>query len=363
MKIWIATGGTGGHIFPALAVAAAIVKNESASPTSSQTMGPGLRRGDDIITISTDGRGYDLVMKNKPAGAKVVRVWASGVGNRSAIGKIVALSKIALSAKALFFRFLISRPDRIIAFGGYSSVPAVLAGKILRIPVFLHEQNAAAGRANALSAKFADKILTSFPGTTGLPKNAKVVLTGLPVRSDFKPSDYNNSNQILITGGSLGAAILRDVAPEAISMLPAAIKKNLMVVQQVDEASVHRVGKFYAAAGIKHRLAPFFRDMASEITDAAIVIGRSGASTIAELMVVGRPAVLVPLGINPDQMANARAFEKLGGGIVIEQKDFSPKQLSRVLTELFENPARLQKMADAARAPNEAVRNILRNVL
>ncbi|MDR0319320.1 MAG: UDP-N-acetylglucosamine--N-acetylmuramyl-(pentapeptide) pyrophosphoryl-undecaprenol N-acetylglucosamine transferase [Rickettsiales bacterium] len=387
MKIWIATGGTGGHIFPALAVAQSIVNSplagedgqrnhagrhdfpseqnprifnsvDSLSAAAQPPVG-----GQNKITISTDARGYDMVARNKPANAKVARVWASGVGNRSPIGKIVALSKIALSAAALSARFLVSRPSRIVAFGGYSSVPAVLAGKLLRIPVFLHEQNAAAGRANALSAKFADKILISFPGTTGLPKNARIELTGLPVRSDFRPAPYNAGHAIFITGGSLGANILREVVPAAIEMLPPSIRNNLSIVQQVDNNSIQSLSKFYTNLNIKHRLAPFFKDMATEISEASLVIGRSGAGTVAELMTVGRPAILVPLNINPDQLANARAFEKLGGGITIEQKNFTPKYLSSILSDLFSNPARLEKMAASAQTPNHATENILRAIL
>ncbi|MCL2629559.1 MAG: UDP-N-acetylglucosamine--N-acetylmuramyl-(pentapeptide) pyrophosphoryl-undecaprenol N-acetylglucosamine transferase [Alphaproteobacteria bacterium] len=338
MRIWIATGGTGGHIFPALSVAQALNVR---------------------ITISTDSRGYDLVRKNAPENARIVRIWASGVGNRGKLGKIFALTKIALSTVLLTLRFTISRPTKIIAFGGYSSVPPVLAGKLWRIPIFLHEQNAAAGKANALSARFATKILTSFPNTTGLPKNAQIELTGLPVRSDFKPSPFQFNHTIFITGGSLGASILLEVVPQAIALLPAAIKKNLKIVQQVNELHTHALSKFYTREGIKHRLAPFFKDMASEITNSSLVIGRSGASTVVELMTIGRPAILIPLNINPDQLANARAFEKQCQGIVIEQKNFTPKLLSKTIAELFSNPARLEKMAAAARTPNHAIQNIL----
>lgn len=344
MRIWIATGGTGGHIFPALAVATALTKQHK-------------------LTISTDGRGAAMVAKHKPTGATIARVWASGVGGRNPVAKAFALFKIVVSSAALFARFLILRPARIVAFGGYASVPAVLAGRALGIPVFLHEQNAHAGRANALSAKFANKILTSFPQVNGLPKNAVIEYTGLPVRADFKPAPYIQTNTIFITGGSLGATILREVVPSAINMLPGALKKNLMIVQQVDSDNIAELEKFYTKNGIKHRLASFFHDMASEITNASLVIGRSGASTIVEIMTIGRPAIFVPLTINPDQLANARAFEKLGAGITIQQKNFTPKLLSHTLADLLENPARLKKMAQAAQTENNAVANIIHAIL
>jgi UDP-N-acetylglucosamine--N-acetylmuramyl-(pentapeptide) pyrophosphoryl-undecaprenol N-acetylglucosamine transferase len=359
---------------PAMAVANALINKDFPAPGTGGGMSGEARQGGGVeLLITTDSRGYDLVAKTAPHGAQIIRVWASGVGNRGLFGKLFALSKLAISAITLIVKFISrrNRPDRIVAFGGYSSVPAVLAGRILGVPTFLHEQNAAAGRANALSARFATKILTSFPETSGLPKKARVEFTGLPTRPDFVPTLMSSPGltggsrplTLFITGGSLGAKILMDVVPMAVALIPSAIKKNLMVVQQVDEAHHHEVEKFYAVTGIKHRLAPFFKDMAQEMKDASLVIGRSGASTVVELMTIGRPAILVPLNINPDQAANARAFEKIGGGIVIEQKNFTPKHLSKLLTELFSNPARLEKMSLQALTPNSATENILHAIL
>ncbi|MBR3510591.1 MAG: glycosyltransferase [Alphaproteobacteria bacterium] len=153
MKIWIATGGTGGHVFPALSVATEIEK-----------------RGHQV-TISTDGRVLKMVKNGKPTKAKVVFVWASGVGAKSKIKQIIALSKIGVSAIALSLRFMFFRPDKVVAFGGYASVPAVFAAHLWKIPTYLHEQNAAIGRANKFALRWVKTLMTSFKTIDGLPSN------------------------------------------------------------------------------------------------------------------------------------------------------------------------------------------------
>ena len=168
MKIWIATGGTGGHVFPALSVATELAK-----------------RGHKI-TISTDGRVLKMVRDGKPKSARVAFVWASGVGAKSKIKQMIALTKIGVSAIALSLRFLFSRPDRLVAFGGYASVPAIFAAHLWKIPTFLHEQNAAIGRANRFALRWVKTLMLSFQNVSGVPSksNADIVYTGLPVRAD-----------------------------------------------------------------------------------------------------------------------------------------------------------------------------------
>ena len=342
MKIWIATGGTGGHVFPALSVA-----NELA------------RRGHKI-TISTDGRVMKMVQDGKPKTARVAFVWASGVGAKSKIKQMVALSKIGISAVALILRFLFNRPDRVVAFGGYASVPAVFAAHVWKIPTYLHEQNAAIGRANKFALRWVKTLMTSFETVDGLPKQTKikVVYTGLPVRSDFinnSNAPLKHENKILVTGGSLGAQILDDIVPIAISEMK---NKKIFITHQTRPENVEKLQRFYAEHKIHANVLSFIRDMASSIIDADLIIGRSGASTVIELETIGRPAILVPLNINPDQAANAASFEKLGGGFAISQDKFSTKWLSSTLDELFDNPARLDKMAKKSYVKNLAVEKI-----
>lgn len=342
MKIWIATGGTGGHVFPALSVASELVS-----------------RGH-CITISCDSRVRKMVSDGAPDGVRVVNVWAAGVGAKSRIKQILALFKIGVSALGLSLRFLFLRPDRLVAFGGYASVAPVFAAHLWKIPTFLHEQNAAIGRANRFTMRWVKTLMVSFPSVSGIPSNtiADVIYTGLPVRSDFLAvagTPLPNASRLLITGGSLGAQILDDVVPNALTQIK---NKKIFVTHQTRPENVDRLQKFYADNKIKANVLSFIHDMAGTIAASDLVIGRSGASTVVELQTVGRPAILVPLGINPDQTANAASFVKTGGGIAIEQSKFTVKWLAAELSDLFDNPARLIKMADKAKVVNTATQKI-----
>jgi len=342
MKVWIATGGTGGHVFPALSVAAELAK-----------------RGHKI-TISSDGRVWKMVKDGKPKSAKMAFVWASGVGAKSKIKQMLALTKIGLSAIALSLRFIIFRPDRVVAFGGYASVPAVFAAHLWKIPTYLHEQNAAIGRANKFALRWVEYLMISFPNVSGLPNKAKahVVYTGLPVRSDFLSaanSPLKHENKILVTGGSLGAQILDETVPLAIKEMK---NRKIFITHQTRPENVEKLQRFYAENKIRANVLSFIHDMAGTIKDADLVIGRSGASTVIELETIGRPAILVPLNINPDQAANAASFAKLGGGFDIAQDKFSVKWLAATLDELFDNPSRLDKMAKKSYVENLAVEKI-----
>ena len=342
MKIWIATGGTGGHVFPALSVA-----NELA------------KRGHKI-TISCDGRVSKMVRDGKPNGARQIFIWASGVGAKSKIKQMIALMKIGFSAIALILRFVFSRPQRMVAFGGYASVPAIFAAHVWKIPTYLHEQNAAIGRANKFAMRWVKTLMTSFNTVNGMPKQSgvKVVYTGLPVREDFiknANAPLKHENKILVTGGSLGAQILDEIVPIAVSEMG---HKKIFITHQTRPENVEKLQMFYAQHKIRANVLSFIRDMSTAILDADLVIGRSGASTVIELETIGRPAILVPLNINPDQAANAASFEKLGGGFAIEQSKFSSKWLTSTLDELFDNPTRLDKMAKKAYVENLAVKKI-----
>lgn len=338
MKVWIATGGTGGHVFPALSVADELVK-----------------RGHKVV-ISCDGRVRDMVKRNAPKGAKIAFVWAAGVGAKSKLKQIVALAKIGVSAMAFVARFLVAKPNRVVAFGGYASVPVVFAAHVWKIPTFLHEQNAAIGRANKFVMRWVKTLMTSFPIVSGINNaGTKVVYTGLPVRSDFLDvagAPLTENGKLLITGGSLGAQILDDVVPHAIVAMK---NKKIFVTHQTRPENVEKLQRFYAENKIRANVLSFIHNMASTIVDADLVIGRSGASTVVELQTIGRPAILVPLNINPDQAANAESFAKNGGGFAIEQSKFTVKWLVATLNDLFDNPARLVKMAQKAQVANNAV--------
>ncbi len=338
MKIWIATGGTGGHVFPALSVAECLVAR-------------GHR-----VTISCDGRVHEMVRHDMPRGAHISHVWASGVGAKSRLKQMWALFKIGVSAVTLTLRFMVFRPDRVVAFGGYASVAPVFAAHVWRVPTFLHEQNAAIGRANKFTMRWVKTLMTSFPSVSGIPQNGvRVVYTGLPVRHDFLSATgapLPNASRLLVTGGSLGAQILDDIVPGAVAAMK---NKKIFVTHQTRPENVARLQKFYADNKIRANVLSFIHDMAGAIVGADLVIGRSGASTVVELQTIGRPAILVPLGINPDQAANAASFAKSGGGFAIEQSKFTLRWLTSTLCDLFDNPSRLNKMAQKALVPNNAV--------
>ena len=346
MKIWIATGGTGGHVFPALSVAEKLDK-----------------LGHKII-ISSDNRTKNIISVNKPENSKLFIIWASGVGGKSIFFKIFSLFKIALSTVYLFFVFLILRPNRLVAFGGYSSVPAIFVAHLLKIPTLLHEQNAAIGRANKFALKWVKTLMTSFKNVKGLNnKSVKVVYTGLPVREEIlrlSNSPLKMNSKILVTGGSLGAKVLDDIVPIAIENIKS---KKVFITHQTRPENLDRLRKFYSKAKIKANIVSFINDMAHTIEESDIVISRGGASTVVELQTIGRPAIIVPLGINPDQLANAKSFEKTGGAIAIEQSKFTVKWLSSIISELLVNTNRLKKMAEKAYVKNNATELIVQQIL
>ena len=345
MKIWIATGGTGGHVFPALSVASELVAR-------------GHR-----VTISCDGRVRQMVLRDKPSGVHVVHIWASGVGAKSRIKQMYSLFKIGVSAALLTLRFLFLRPDRVVAFGGYASVPAVFAAHVWRIPTFLHEQNAAIGRANRFAMRWVQTLMTSFPNVSGVMNSeTRVVYTGLPVRSDFMARSgmpLTGNMKLLVTGGSLGAQVLDEIVPQAVAAMK---NKKIFVTHQTRPENVGKLQRFYADNKIRANVLSFIHDMSDAIAGADLVIGRSGASTVVELQTIGRPAIFVPLGINPDQTANAASFAKTGGGFAIEQSKFTVRWLTSMLSDLFDNPSRLNKMAQKALVPNNAVNLIVEEI-
>ncbi|MDR1696833.1 MAG: UDP-N-acetylglucosamine--N-acetylmuramyl-(pentapeptide) pyrophosphoryl-undecaprenol N-acetylglucosamine transferase [Rickettsiales bacterium] len=359
IKFFLATGGTGGHVFPAIAVATELVRR-------------GYR-----VTLSSDARGIANVRKNLPAGVGRAYVWASGVGAKSKLKQAWSLLKIGVSAAAYILRFAVLRPDRVIAFGGYSSVPILMAAHVWKIPTLLHEQNAHIGRANAFALRWTDILMTSFRAVAGIKdkgtkgqkdKGLKIIYTGLPVRSDFLSDSHSSlcpsvPLSILITGGSQGAQILDAVVPSSFILLPSSLRKKLFVVHQTRPDNAAALQSEYEKIGVRASVVPFIRDMAETMASSSIVISRAGASTIAELQALGRPAILVPLEINPDQVANAAVLAKQGGAIVARSREFTPKWLSATLTELFENPARLEKMAARAKLPNTAVENIIKTAV
>ena len=253
------------------------------------------------------------------------------------------------------------RPAAAVGFGGYPSVPPLVASGRLGIPSVLHEQNAVLGRANRMLARRASAIATSFPETERIPRHRTdlVSYVGNPVRAaiaalrgaPYDPPAPDGTFRLLVIGGSQGARIFAEIVPAAIAALPQALRQRIEVNQQCRPEDLAGVERSYAEAGAKAQLAPFFNDMPTRLGEAHLVICRAGASTVAELAAAGRPAILVPLPIAADdhQSANGRALVATGAATMIVQEEFTPERLAQELTTLMAAPAQLAQRASAAR--------------
>ncbi|KZD07006.1 undecaprenyldiphospho-muramoylpentapeptide beta-N-acetylglucosaminyltransferase [Oceanibaculum pacificum] len=341
--IILAAGGTGGHLFPAQALAAAL-----------------LARGKSVALV-TDRRGKAFEMEAASDFA-VHRIRAEGInrpGLAAKLGGAVALGLGTIDALGLLRRL---KPGIVVGFGGYPSVPTVTAAQLLGIPTLLHEQNAVLGRANRLLAPRARIIATSYAETLMVrpADRAKLSFTGNPVRPDivavratpYPPAEIDGRLTVLVTGGSQGATIFSDVLPAAIAQLPETLRARLRIEQQARQEDVDRVQAAYAEIGMVAEVARFFADMPARLTRAHLVIARSGASTVAELTAAGRPAVLVPYlhAMDDHQTANARAIEEAGGAWVMPQTAFAPKAVADRLEMLLAMPQALTMAAEKMRA-------------
>lgn len=346
-SVMLAAGGTGGHLFPALALA--------------QELG---RRGY-AVDLMTDMRG-DRYGSDFPA-REIYLVPSATIGERrSALdtaGTAITLARGILTA----YRQLASvKPGAVIGFGGYPSFPPVMAAWLRRIPTAIHEQNSVLGRANRLLASRVTAIATSFPSVRYLDANLerKVRLTGNPVRDAvidwsmraYVPPAPSGEFTLLVFGGSQGARFFSDLLPQAIALLKPETRSRLRIVQQCREEDLGRVRQAYAALEVDMELASFFRDLPEKMAAAHLVIGRAGASSVAELTVMGRPSILVPLphAVDNDQLQNATQLARNGGASCIEQKDLTPERLASEIERLAAHPDELASMAAAAKSQGRA---------
>ena len=340
--IVIAAGGTGGHFFPAEALAAEL-----------------LRRGH-RIALMTDARSADY---GSAVFANTERFVLQGAGLAGRGVLRAAKGAVALVAGTLQARKLLLRlkPQAVVGFGGYPSVPPLLAARMLggsRPATILHEQNAVLGRANRLLSRGADALALAIANTQRVPAGANRVAVGNPVRPAVAALagqgfiQPQGSVRLLVLGGSLGARIFSDVVPAAVAELPAALRQRLSIVQQCRTEDLPRVRAIYEELHVPAELSPFFGDVAGLYSTAHLVIARAGASTVAELACAGRPSLLVPLpgAIDDHQSANARALADAGAAQVVPQRDFTPAALARALQDLLETPDSLARAATAAAA-------------
>lgn len=335
----LAAGGTGGHLLPAFALATELE-----------------RRGHHVA-LMTDERGARIPGKPDFLPAHVLPAGRFGKNPLHWWGGLKAVMAGREMAKRLFETF---EPSAVVGFGGYPAFPTMLAATGAGIPTVIHEQNAVLGRVNRFFAGRVDAIATAYPEIKRLdPKhNAKVHLVGNPVRAEvltlrdepFPPFTEDGLLKVLVTGGSQGASVLSEVVPDGLAMLPPAIRQRLQVTQQCRAEDLDRVRERYRSHDIPAELGTYFEDMASRLAEAHLFIGRAGASTIAELTAVGRPAILVPLPIATDdhQAFNTREMVKAGGARMIRQDRFQPKELAKQIQAMAQRPDTLATAAHAA---------------
>ncbi|MDR3449222.1 MAG: undecaprenyldiphospho-muramoylpentapeptide beta-N-acetylglucosaminyltransferase [Alphaproteobacteria bacterium] len=336
----LAAGGTGGHIFPAEALAR-------------ELMGRGYR-----VALMTDTRGSrfsgDLLVP-------VYRTRASSL-KTGLWGKLRSIAEMGIGVLQARSRLAKLRPDIVVGFGGYPSVPALYAAAQLNIPIVLHDSNAVLGRANRALMEKARIIATSFPHVAGLKASiqARLVYTGNPVRPAFmalRGTPYaalgdDGPMKILVMGGSQGAKVFSHVVPQALALMPEHLRRRVVIAQQCRKDDIESARSAFAAAGVDAELASFFTDVPERMAASHLVICRAGGSTVAELTVIGRPSILVPFphGHAGEQTANAEAVAEAGGAWLIPEQAFTPEALAIRLESLMALPTTLTKTAAAARA-------------
>ena len=339
MNFVLAAGGTGGHMVPAHALAAELKS-----------------RGHGVLLITDDrGARFPGLFEDVP-----VHILPAGRMGGGPIAWLKALNSVVKGrgqAKRLYREH---KPDAVVGFGGYPAVPSLLAASSMGIPTVIHEQNAVLGRANRFLAGEARAIGTAYEEMDRLKSRhkSKCVLVGNPVRDavarlgelPFPPFDEFAPLKILITGGSQGATVLGEVVPEGLGMLQPSLRRRLQIVQQCRPDDIERVRKTYADLGIPAELTTYIEDMPDKIADAHLVIGRAGASSLAELTAAGRPAILIPYPAATDdhQTANAREITKAGGARTIQQTGFTPEVLARQIEALAMDPVALNNAAARA---------------
>jgi UDP-N-acetylglucosamine--N-acetylmuramyl-(pentapeptide) pyrophosphoryl-undecaprenol N-acetylglucosamine transferase len=342
----LAAGGTGGHVFPAQALAAELIQR-------------GYR-----LALITDRRGG--AFGGSLSAVETYRICATGVAGKG-LGALL-VSGLNLAVGTVQARQLLKRlkPAVVVGFGGYASVPTMLASAFGGFRTAIHEQNALLGRANRLLAPKVDRVVTSFLVSAGLPAGSKgkVTHTGMPVRPAvvaMRARGYPGLAgpgpiELLVLGGSQGAQVFSEVIPEAVGKLADGLRRRLRIAQQCRSEDLEGARLRYRELGVEADLSAFFDDVPERLARAHLIITRAGASSVAEIMTVGRPAILVPypFAVDDHQTANAHAMDEVGAGWLMAQEAFTPQSLAARLGALFDLPATLEKTAASARAAGRA---------
>lgn len=349
--VLLAAGGTGGHVFPSQALAGALQE-----------------RGYRLAHV-TDRRGGEY--GDGGNGAANYRISAGRVTTGGVAARLCGAAELILGFAQSTRLLRRLRPRVVVGFGGYASVPVVMAAALLSVPIVVHEQNAVMGRANRLLAPRANIIATSFAEVSGVKQRdrARIRLTGNPVRPavaeladrPFTAPDPDGAVRVLVLGGSQGASVFAHVVPDAVARTSAALKGRIQLSLQCRAEDLDGARQACARLGVTAELASFFDDVPERLAQAHLVICRAGASTTAELTAAGRPAILVPYpnAMDDHQSANARAVAKAGGAEVIAEPDFTPAMLALRLDGLLDDGARLGDMAQKSRQTGQPLAAVL----
>jgi UDP-N-acetylglucosamine--N-acetylmuramyl-(pentapeptide) pyrophosphoryl-undecaprenol N-acetylglucosamine transferase len=333
----IAAGGTGGHMFPAQALTEAMLAR-------------GWR-----VKLTTDARGARYT-GGFPHSTEIEEISSATLARGGLQAKVAAPFQIAGGVLKGLLSLRRDRPEVVVGFGGYPTIPAMAAAFLLKLPRMIHEQNGVLGKVNALFASRVD-VVACGTWPTALPDGVEGVHTGNPVRGAIleraeagyiSPGDY--PMELLVIGGSQGARILSDVVPPAIAELPGHILRNIRVSHQAREEDGARVAAFYAEHGISAEVRPFFADVPRRMTEAQLVISRAGASSVADLSVIGRPSILIPYAAatGDHQTANARGLVEAGGAIMVPESKATVASISEMIVSVLDNPDGAMQMARSA---------------
>jgi UDP-N-acetylglucosamine--N-acetylmuramyl-(pentapeptide) pyrophosphoryl-undecaprenol N-acetylglucosamine transferase len=339
--ILLAAGGTGGHLFPAEALGVELIRR-------------GLR-----VRLATDSRAlrYSGLFSKDTIDVVPSETVRSRAPWSLAYTGLMLAAGIAVSFNLM--RRL--KPAAVVGFGGYPTLPPLLAARLFGVPGIIHDANAVLGRANRFLSGHVSAIATSLPGVLDRDPqlSGKTTTVGTPMRPailaaaavKYVAPEPTGPFRLLVVGGSQGARIMADIVPGAIERLEPALWNRLVLTQQVREEDLARVRAVYDRLNINAELAPFFSDLPARLASTHLIVSRSGAGTVAELAAIGRPSILVPLpgSIDQDQFANAGVLAQAGGGLRIPQADFTPDRLAAEISALAAEPARLAAMAAAAR--------------
>jgi UDP-N-acetylglucosamine--N-acetylmuramyl-(pentapeptide) pyrophosphoryl-undecaprenol N-acetylglucosamine transferase len=329
--IVLATGGTGGHVFPAQALAHELVSQGHK------------------VFIFSDGRGHQF----KDLAIHTVTITASQLQG-SLSKKLIGGVKLVKGVGSALYHLRQIKPHCVVGFGGYASFPTIMASAMIRLPIIVHQADAYFGRTNRIFAPFVTRIATSFPHVENIPLSCKdkISFTGLPVRSDIQPASYEPSIDtapfhLLVTGGSQGARIFGEIIPRAVSLLDPSLQKRLYITQQCRPESLQLTQALYDQTQAHVTLTPFLSQMGEQYKKAHFIIARAGASSVAEIALVGRPALFIPYPYAMDnhQLYNAQQVVNVEGGWLMEEKELTSQRLASFLLELMTSHWKLMQAA------------------